>query len=84
MLKKNRDFMIANLKNEYYLSDGIRLFKINEVGARIFSLLNGKMDPEKIVSRLSKVFPDVEPETLMEDYVSFAEVLLANEIVKDV
>ncbi|MEX0381557.1 PqqD family protein [Leuconostoc sp. MS02] len=84
MLKKSRDFMVANLKDEYYLSDGTRLFKINEVGARIFSLLNGKMESEKIVGRLSKVFPDVEPEKLMSDYTSFVELLLTNEIVKDV
>lgn len=84
MLKKNRDFMVANLQNEYYLSDGTRLFKINEVGARIFSLLNGKTTPEKIIDQLSKVFPDVSPEILMSDYTDFSEMLLENGIVKNV
>lgn len=56
MLKKNEDFTLIKIDNRFFITAEYIHFEVNETGARIFSLCNGKNTKEEIAKKLSKKF----------------------------
>ena len=53
MMKKNLDYMLANIEGDFYISNGVKVFKINRVSAEIYKEIDGKQSIENIGKKLT-------------------------------
>lgn len=70
--KQNDEFVIIKRKD---------VFKVNEVGARIFELCNGNYNEQNIIEKLSKFYNTSEKE-IEEDIKGFINEMLKNTVIK--
>lgn len=75
--------MLVKHGEEYYICKERRVFKVNEVGARVFELCNGKITIEQIAEKISTKFT-IDYGKAYDDVSSYINVLLELDIVKKV
>lgn len=72
--KKNMDITLEKLEGKYYIAHDYNAYEVNEVGARIIDLCNGKNSVSDIANKLSKHF-NVEYERVLNDVISYITIL---------
>lgn len=65
--KRKTGVMLTKDKEKYFIVDGNKVFKANEVAARIFQYCNGKDSEQEIIEKLVSRYPDVNREILQHD-----------------
>lgn len=66
---------------EFIIVKGKELFKLNEVGARIFELCNESNDKNDIIDKLSKYY-NICPKEIEEDIKYFIDEMVNMQIIK--
>lgn len=79
--KKNLNFMITKIDEKYILSDGQQVFEINEIGARIYDLCNGKNTIDDISRKLSDFYNE-DFIILEQEVKKFMKSLIDKKIIK--
>ncbi|MGT2751194.1 PqqD family protein [Streptococcus orisasini] len=83
MYSRNLKAYLAKIDGKFIITDTINVYEVNEVGARIFDLCNGKNTLEDIAFILAKKY-EVNKEMVLEDVKNYVSVLLnKNFIFKD-
>lgn len=80
MYKRNLSKNLLKIEDKYVITDGYQVFEVNEVGARIFDLCNGKNSTEQISEKLSK-FYSIPYEHILEDVKEYEILLLNKQII---
>lgn len=83
-MKKRMGVMLERLDGKFYVVSDYAVFELNEVGARVLELCNGENDVEAIVRKLNSHYSQIEPEELRTDVFEYINVLLENELIKEV
>jgi len=86
--KKNPDIVFRAIAGELILiplrrnvADLESIYTLNEVGAKIWELLDGKRDTLKIRDEIVKEF-EVSPDTAEDDILGFLNLLSKNNMIK--
>lgn len=79
--KKVLGTILSKVDGDFVILKGTELFKVNEVGARIFELCNGVNSTSDITEKLSNYFekPDTD---IVSDVVEFTNILFELKMVK--
>ncbi len=80
MLKKAINAHLVKVDDKYIITDSKIVFEVNELGARIFDLCNGKNTIEDIASKLSKKYV-VDYTTIFNDCSEYIDELRNLELV---
>ena len=77
MLKKSYKSQLVKFQGKFMITDTKIVFEVNEIGARIFDLCNGKNSVEDIAKKLSNKYKIEYDEALRDinDYLSELEEL---------
>ena len=75
MYSKSLKAYLAKVDGKFIITDTIDVYEVNEVGARIFDLCNGKNTVEDIAIVLAKKY-GVNEEMVLEDVKSYISILL--------
>lgn len=75
MYSKSLKAYLAKVDGKFIITDTIDVYEVNEVGARIFDLCNGKNTVEDIAIVLAKKY-GVNEEIVLEDVKNYVSVLL--------
>lgn len=78
-IKQNGAILTKDQGKFYILIDG-SAYEVNEVGARIFDLCNGRNSKKDISEALLKIF-DVEKEDLNKDIDEYLEIMLNYRVI---
>lgn len=82
-LKKNLEAILVKHDGVFYICKGRRVFNVNEVGARIFDLCDGKTTSKEIAEKIAKKF-HINYEQAYKDICQYIDVLLELSIVKKI
>lgn len=80
-LKKNLEALLIKYDGTFYICKGRRVFKVNEVGARIFDLCNGKSTNEEIAEKIANKFK-ISYEQAHKDICKYIDELIKLGIIK--
>lgn len=75
MYSKSLNAYLAKVDGKFIITDTIDVYEVNEVGARIFDLCNGKNTVEDIAIVLAKKY-GVNEEIVLEDVKNYVSILL--------
>ncbi|MBN2962839.1 PqqD family protein [Streptococcus salivarius] len=75
MYSKSLKAYLAKVDGKFIITDTIDVYEVNEVGARIFDLCNGKNTVEDIAIVLAKKY-GVNEEIVLEDVKNYVSILL--------
>lgn len=75
MYSKSLKAYLAKVDGKFIITDTIDVYEVNEVGARIFDLCNGKNTVEDIAIVLAKKY-GVNEEMVLEDVKNYISILL--------
>lgn len=75
MYSKSLKAYLAKVDGKFIITDTIDAYEVNEVGARIFDLCNGKNTVEDIAIVLAKKY-GVNEEMVLEDVKNYVSILL--------
>ena len=75
MYSKRLKAYLAKVDGKFIITDTIDVYEVNEVGARIFDLCNGKNTSEDIAIVLAKKY-GVNEEIVLEDVKNYVSILL--------
>lgn len=75
MYSKSLKAYLAKVDGKFIITDTIDVYEVNEVGARIFDLCNGKNTVEDIAIVLAKKY-GVNEEMVLEDVKNYVSILL--------
>lgn len=75
MYSKSLKAYLAKVDGKFIITDTIDVYEVNEVGARIFDLCNGKNTLEDIAIVLAKKY-GVNEEIVLEDVKNYVSILL--------
>ncbi|ABX75564.1 PqqD family protein [Lactococcus lactis] len=77
MLKKSYKSQLVKFQGKFMITDTKIVFEVNEIGARIYDLCNGKNSVEDIANKLSNKYKIGYDEALKDinDYLSELEEL---------
>ena len=75
MYSKSLKAYLAKVDGKFIITDTIDVYEVNEVGARIFDLCNGKNTVEDIAIVLAKIY-GVNEEIVLEDVKNYVSILL--------
>lgn len=81
IFKKTLGTNLVKHEEEFYIVKGRDVYKINEVGARIFDLCDGKNDSDSICNTLAKFF-SVSIEEINQDVLDYLNNLKALMLIK--
>lgn len=73
--------IISKRKDDYYIVNKNSVYKVNEIGARIFELCKSNNSCEIIVENMMKVFT-VDKEEIQNDVEEYLELLIEYSLVK--
>lgn len=81
---KKKNISVRDLGNELMLYDGDtdKVHVLNETGAMIWNLINGKMPVSKIENELQNKFQDTSKETISSDLKEILKKLIDEGLVK--
>lgn len=80
MYSKNLKAYLSKFEGKYIISNSAEVYEVNEIGARIFDLCNGKNKLEDIVSILSKKYK-INKELIFEDVKAYILILLEKKFI---
>lgn len=75
MYSKSLKAYLAKVDGKFIITDTIDVYEVNEVGARIFDLCNGKNMAEDIAIVLAKKY-GVNEEMVLEEVKNYISILL--------
>lgn len=78
---KSIDTFLNKHEGVFYIIKGRRMFKVNEIGARIYDLCNGINKETEIINIIAKKF-NKSYEEIEDEVVEYIEDLLKLEIIK--
>lgn len=81
--KKTMGTVLIKHDDNFYVVNGRDVYKVNEVGARIFDLCDGKNDLDSICDTLSK-FYSLSQDEIREDILSYVNDLRDLMLIKQV
>lgn len=81
MLKRNLLNTLLKVEGKFVISDGYKVFEINEIGARIFDLCNGKNSIDDISKKISSFYKK-EYEDVRVDVSQYVNLLLENGLIQ--
>lgn len=79
--KKTLGARLSKHNDEFVIIKGTNVFKVNEVGARIFELCNENYDEQSIIEKLS-IFYNTSEKEIEEDIKGFISEMLNMTIIK--
>ena len=79
--KKRKDALLERFDEKFYVAMGQDVYEVNEVGARIFELCNGKNDIEEISRKISSHF-NVDNNQVLEDVIIYTQMLYENTLIE--
>ncbi|HFI0082012.1 TPA: PqqD family protein [Streptococcus suis] len=80
MYSKSLKTYLAKVEEKFIITDTIDVYEVNEVGARIFDLCNGKNTVEDIAIVLAKKY-GVNEEIVLEDVKNYVSILLKKNFI---
>lgn len=80
MYSKSLKSYLAKVDGKFIITDTIQVYEVNEVGARIFDLCNGKNTVEDIAIVLAKKY-GVNDEIVLEDVKHYVSILLSKNFI---
>lgn len=83
LFKKNLGSLLIKNQQELVILERKRMFKINEIAARIYDLCDGKTTLEEMCKELKNIY-DVEENDLKNDIHEFTNQLLKLNLIKPV
>lgn len=78
--KKEVGVLLDRVDDKFYVVFNYSVFEVNEVGARIIDLCNGRSSTNEIVEKLSKHFQK-EYEVIYDDVITYIDFLKENGLV---
>lgn len=81
MYKKTLGARMTKVDEVFVIIKGNEVFRVNEIGARIFELCNGENDEIKMSEMLRKIY-DINIDEINNDIQYFINELLKLELVK--
>jgi len=81
--KKAMGATLSKCEGSFVIVYRNEVFHINEIGARIFDLCNGKFDVDDIIGKLCKVF-EMKDDEKKNEIEAYLNQLLSLELVKKV
>lgn len=79
--KKNIGVLLDRYEGKFYAVYDYQVFELNEVGARVLELCNGKNEMSDISRKISDHYK-VDESMVKEDVGQYIKMLLTNELVK--
>jgi len=83
IIKKNHEILASDIDGETVMMsiENGKYYGMDEIGSRIWGLINGENTPATIIDKLLKEF-DVSREECMTDVMDFLEELKKNELIR--
>lgn len=83
LYKKALDTMLFVQEGDYFVGKESRLYKVNEVGARIYNLCNGKESLDSIIKKIAHKF-NVTENGIYSDVEQYLKYLVELGIVAEI
>ncbi len=80
MVKKKLGVLISKIDGVYYASYEYEVYELNEVGARVLDLCNGKNTNEDIINKISGFYQH-DKELISQDVSQYIDQLLSMDLI---